>query len=125
MAQILQILVTLASMRKGSMTLLAAKSWPQLLKAIPEHSLALDAVKYVFLTASQQTLEHSLFWDKLDDTLSTLVVSFKDTKDLTPFFEFLDRILIASPARVSNFFKKIYSVALNDWTRTIRNLLSG
>lgn len=108
MTQILQLLVTIASTRKGSLTLLAVKSWPQLLKAIPEHSLALDVVKYAFLAVSHPSLEQSLYWDKLDGTLSTLVDSFKDTKDFTLFFECINRILTASPARVSKIFKKLY-----------------
>lgn len=108
MTQILQILVTLASTPKGSLALLAAKNWPQLLKAIPEHSLALDVVRYTFLTASQQSLEQSTFWDKLDGTLSILVVSFNDTEDLTLFFECLSQILTTSPERVSNSFQQVY-----------------
>ncbi len=125
MTQILQLLVTIASTLEGSSALLAAKSWPQLLKAIPEHSLALDVVKYTFLAAVHPSLEHSLYWDKLDGTLFTLVDSFKDPKDFTLFFECLNRILTASPARVSKLFKNFIAVALDDQTRKIHYLLDG
>ncbi len=104
MTQILQILVTLGSTPKGSLTLLSAKSWPQLLKAVPEHSLAMDVVEYTFLTAASQSIDQSLFWDKLDGTLSILV-ALEDARDFTSFFESLNRILTASPVRVSNFFQ--------------------
>ncbi len=101
----MQILVTLASTPKGSLALLNAKSWPWLLKVVSEHSLAMDVVKYAFLTAASQSLEQSLFWDKLDGTLSTLVISFGNAKDFTQLFECLNQILKASPARVSSSFR--------------------
>ena len=100
MPQILQVLTTLASTPKGSLALLNSKSWPQLLKADSEYFFALDVVKYTFLTAATQNLESSLFWDKLDDTLSTLVGSYGNTKDPTQLFECINQILTSSPERV-------------------------
>lgn len=123
MTQILQLLVTIASTMQGSSALLAAKSWPQLLKAIPEHSLAIDVVKYTFLAAAHPSLDQSLYWDKLDGTLVTLVDSFKDTGDFTLFFECLNRILTASPPRVSKLLKNFI---MSHWmTKSGKYTISG
>ena len=65
----------------------------------------MDVVKYTFLTVASQSPEQRLFWDKLDSTLSILLVSSENVKDITQFFECLDQILTASPARVSSFSK--------------------
>ena len=100
--QILQILLTLASTPKGALALLNAKSWPRLLEAVPELSLALDVVKYTFVTAALQNIEQSQFWRKLDNTISTLINTFEPANDATQFFECLNQILTVSPKRASS-----------------------
>ena len=88
-------------------------SWCKLLEAVPGNSLALDVVGYTFLTAASQTVEQLLFWDKLDSTLSTLAVPFANTRDPVQFFDYLDQILTASPARVRRFSLDLHVYGTN------------
>ncbi|KAL9039417.1 MAG: hypothetical protein Q9214_004888, partial [Letrouitia sp. 1 TL-2023] len=95
--QTLQTLLTIGSTFKGSMALLHSSDWDDLIKFGCKDPLALDIVKYTFLSAASENEEGPSLRKKLDATISALIDSSWDATSLSALFECLDDVLKSVP----------------------------
>lgn len=97
----MQIFLTLASTEDGSVKLLQSPAWLELVRIADEHNLVLDIVKYTTIVASGNQSGHQSIQNVLEETVSTLLVSFQDAPLPVGFFEALVDIITILSDKVS------------------------
>lgn len=79
------------------MALLHSSGWDNLIKYGSKDPLALDIVKYTFLSAASEHEEGTLLQKRLDTAISTLIDSFWDATNFSALFECLNEVLKSVP----------------------------
>lgn len=85
-AQILEILVMLASTTEGPPALLKADDWLTLSELAVQHGIVLQLIKLTYAAAFTGGRDVSVSPPKLHETMSVLANAFLDTADKTPLF---------------------------------------
>lgn len=110
----------IGSTPKGSRALLHSSGWDDLIKGSSKNLLALDIVKYTFLSAASENQEDPLLQKRLDNAISTLIDSFWDATYLSALFECLNEVLKSVPPIK---IQRSLSQPFPPWLRRLTHLL--
>ena len=101
----MQILLTLTSTKTGSTAVLCAEQWAHLVDLAPQTHLALEVIKFAFVNAPFQILQKPNVQRIVNETLSSLVSSSRDTSQRPLAFQALHDLFYIIPLNVSTSFE--------------------
>ena len=89
---ILKTLLTLVSKPEGGRAFSAAQDWTPLIEIAPKQPYALAIISWSWLHTASNTKDRSSLRDRIDQTISALIASYKGT-DAVTLLDFIDKAL--------------------------------